>query len=244
MTWRDDLPDIPGDRILRVSTAEGTRRLAARRQRRLRALGGGLAALAFSGLVVALAVSQDPDGDGDDAATEGTVPPATAASAATAAPATEAAATEAHAATEAPAATEAVEGTAAATEGTDAPSGVDTAVTPVPNGTPVLTVEPRAVHVQPDPAASDCAGQPITAVVRYSPALAAGEPLVVRWEATGGRGEVPMEVVEGVATATLGPFPPEVLGGGTSRLILVTIEGAGDGPQTLATGALFLRDCP
>jgi hypothetical protein len=83
MSWRDDLPDIPTERIRREVMSEGgARRAAARRRRNSLLTGAGLAAVVVLGVAGLIALDR-PDDDDGDAASTGTAPAAAATAAAT-----------------------------------------------------------------------------------------------------------------------------------------------------------------
>ncbi len=64
--WRDDLPEIPGDRILRAAIDEGYRRREARRQRLQVVMYGGLGVGAIALLIGIGALFSTGGGDDDD----------------------------------------------------------------------------------------------------------------------------------------------------------------------------------
>ena len=241
MSWRDDLPPLPTEEMLADAVSEGRRRIQRRQQQRRAIVLGGVAVVA-TGLVVATATgvfTDDTEEAERGGATVAVVPSESAAMAAgTAAEGTTAiapagaegaagtaAATEgtAAAATE-PAGTEPAETAAVAEDTTPiAPTGTEAAGTE-PAGTEVgvattgppeivasrqITLVPAQVWEQP---ASGPECGPTTVAVTYTPQDRALANAVVVWAGSFGIDQSPMEIVDNIATATIGPFPPHTVG--------------------------------
>lgn len=225
MSWRDDLPEIPTERIRRRAVADGNARRAAARQRRNSLLAGaGLAAVVLLG-VAGLVALQDPDDDGDSASTAGT---SAAAAATTFRPGTEPEATTA--------ATEPASEDTAATEATEAAGG-----TTVPFVTDVR-VEPTTVWEVPRGGGATC-GPVAFAVTATAPGAQRAVTIV---RATGGlRVEQDMVLDGAVATVVFDGFPAATVGpGGRAELLLevAVTDAAGVVHRTTAPDVELL-DC-
>lgn len=209
-SWRDDLPPIPGERIIDGVVQEGRRRVRRNeRQRRALTFGGiGVAAAAVVVVVTSSLVGR-PSSD-DDQATSGTVMPAEWAWA-----------------------------------GTTPPVG-DTAVPPV-SGEVVVPADVffALSEVWELPPTGPACG-PTEFVVTYEPVGSTVSSVTVRWSVAAASGESPMVVVDGVATATIGPFPPETLVDSNDVEIVVFVidDGPGTFHMSRSDGTVVLRDCP
>ncbi|HEU4840222.1 MAG TPA: hypothetical protein VFT09_02240 [Ilumatobacteraceae bacterium] len=169
MSWRDDLPDIPTERIRREVMSEGgARRADARRRRNSMLTGAGLAAVVVLG-VAGLVALDGPDDDDGDAASTVTAPAGTAAAATTRPRDTATAATAGG--TEAPADTAASEATEAAEATVPFVAGV--------------VVEPTTVWEVPPGGAAACG--PVTFEVTATAPGARRAVAIVRSTVTGRR---------------------------------------------------------
>ena len=209
MRWRDDLPPLPMEEMLTDAVSEGSRRIRRRQQRLALVLGG--AAVVATGLVVATVTgvfiddSEEADRGG---ATVAVVPSESAATAAgTAAGGTSAIEP---AETEAAGAAPGIEGAgAAATEPPETEVGATTTGPPEIVASKQITLIPAQVWEQP---ASGTECGPTTVAVTYTPRDRALAKAVVVWAGSFGMNQSPMEIVDNIATATIGPFPPHTVG--------------------------------
>jgi hypothetical protein len=197
MSWRDDLPEIPGDRIRAAATRDGARRRAARQRRRILFVEGAAIAVAvlLVGGVIAL-TQRDSGTDSSSATTAG-------AAAATTASATQTtiggAATTGAAATTAAAAATTAAGTATTAAGATTPATAGGTGTTIPLD-PTVRAEPAVVSEEPS-------GRPPCGPTEFKvtvPLAADETTAVLRWLPF--VGEVPMTVAGGEATVTIGPF--------------------------------------
>jgi hypothetical protein len=211
MSWRDDLPEIPSDRIRAEATRDGDRRRRARQRRRQNAAAGAVvAAIAVVLVGGGLVLSSRGDSDDDHDAASGTTAGA-AATTAGASGTTEGAATTSAGGSETSAAS-------AGTIGSTAPGTAGGAATTQP-GDRTARAAPTEIWEQRDGGAP-CGPTEFT----VSAPLDAGEvSAVVRWPplAVG----VPMAVDDGSATVTIGPFPAGTLsaGGRLERAVVVIV---------------------
>ena len=226
MSWRDDLPEIPTDRIRGRAVADGHARRAAARQRRNNLLAGaGLAAVVVLG-VAGLVALQDPDDDGDSSSTAGT---SAAAAATTGRPVD-----TAPEATTGP--TEPASEDTAATEATEAAGG-----TTVPFVTDVR-VEPTTVWEVPPGGGATC-GPVAFAVTATAPGAQRAVTIV---RATGGlRVEQEMVLDGALATVVFDGFPAATVGpGGRAELLLeVAVTDAAGVVHRATAPDVELLDC-
>jgi hypothetical protein len=241
-SWRDDLPQIPSERIRAEAIREGTRRRENRQRRQRAMLVGGVGAAAVA-LIVASGVLTGPGNDEDAADTADT----SAAADATTPVQDTSPATGAAAATEAPAATEPAGTTPVSIpEDTSAPEETTAVVDYTTIGNPLLpsdevSVVPAEIFEQ-GPSGPACG--PSTFEVTFQPQRLAPQAPTVHWETSGVSGEVPMVVDGDVARATIGPFAPETLEDGVSYEVLVyvtDIEASGE--ELFRSPPVVLRDC-
>jgi hypothetical protein len=248
--WRDDLPEIPSDRILRAAIHEGHRRRETRRQRLQAVMFGGMgvgaiALLISFGALVSTGGDDDDDSGAADTAgetlTAGTEAPGTTAAPTATSPEETTAATEATSGTEAPGTTGAP-GTTAAAADTTSPD-YTTIGGPIAGEPPsgAVTVDPTEIWEQP-PDGSDCGPTQLT--VEFGMQTQAPQTPVVHSEVAGVQGEAPMDVDGDRATATIGPFPADTLDDGAIHEVLVYVtdqEAFGD--RIFRAPTVLLRDC-
>jgi hypothetical protein len=263
--WRDDLPEIPSDRILRAAIDEGHRRREVRRQRLQVVMYGGLGVGAIALLIGVGALFSTGGDDDDDAGTAdtagaaaGTEAPATetttggtAAAGTTAAPVITAPAgeTTGGAATTAPEAAGPTLGTPPETF-SESQAGPATVYTTV-GGSIATMPQSAAVEVIPSNIWERPAGGPdpfcgdTVINVLFIPDRFAPQTPVVHWETVGSQGQGPMYVRDNYAAVSLGPFPTSTLEDGAVAEILVYVtdeEAAGD--QIFRSETVLLNDCP
>jgi hypothetical protein len=259
MTWQDELPPIPADRMLSDVVGEGRRRVERRRRNRRRAtyiagLGAAATLLLLAGNA-GMFESDDSDQASSEAAeataaAEETTAQTTAAAAATTAATADTAATEdtigeASTGTTSPAAAD-------TTARTEAPAGTEAAAaeTTVPPGRgsirPSFDVVIEPVQIWEQPATGPPCG-PMIVEVRYEPGDRVLASATVLWSGPFGIQQAPMAVVDNMARAEIGPFESGTVTDpqGLRVFVVVTAVDAGGRADVLRppVEAFRLNDC-
>jgi hypothetical protein len=219
MSWRDDLPEIPTERIHgRVVREGGARRAAARRRRNTILTGAGVAAvgvLAVAGIIAVWDPPDDPN-NGDAASTS---PADTAAAEATSA------------------ATEAAEATTAETVAAEATAGADATMPFVSD----VLVEPTTLWEAP---VSGAACGPVALTVTATARDAQDAVVIVR-STNGLRAERQMILDGDLATAVIDSFPADTVEpNGREELLIEVVVTDTDGVRHSVAGPVVeLLDC-
>jgi hypothetical protein len=228
MSWRDDLPDIPSDRIRRDVVAEGRARRDAAVRRRTFIAGSSIAAVTLLVVVGGIAALPERDDDDGDSASVGT----------------EAAAdTEAVAAADTAPATTTPPDTEVAPEATTGAAGSDTTQPSAATAPPVddIRAGPTTVWEQPV-SGPPCGPTALTVTASLEPGATA--TVIAR---TGDRqlAEEPMVFVGTTASATFEGFPADSVGPGERAEVFLelVVEDAAGRTSSVAGPRVELRDC-
>lgn len=227
--WRDTLPPIPSERILDEVMREGELRKDRRRKRRRRlaAFGGLLVAAVTVAVVVGIGLTND---DEDQFASQPSAAQTTAAAETTSASRNT---------------------TVAGSEPTTIAAASGT-TTPVSLAAPETTQVPTSDEIEISPAeiweepATGSACGPTTVEVTYRPENTTLQSAMVLLGDTGTVPPVEMTVADNRATATMGPYGPETLNGGTQRELTVTVrfvDVTGKSGLVRSTQKVILHDC-